>query len=118
SPPTPGIDVQFESCESFDLGIGRYTRFVSIAAELAAHQVLRVKRRYGLEHLHFFVANRFAVGADRGFHGQIGEHLEEMILDDIAHRANLLIEGPSSLHAEVLRHSNLHAFDMTAVPKR
>jgi hypothetical protein len=110
--------VEFRRREGFHLGIGCHARLLSTAAELAAHQVPRVKRRYSLEHLHFFIADGFAVGADRGFHGKIGEHLEQMILDDIADSANPLIEGASSLHAKVLLHSDLHAFDMSTVPKR
>src|SRR5436190_3150233 len=68
SAPAPGINVQFERSESFYVGILADTRLLPIAAKLAAHQVLWLERRDGLEHLHLFITDRFAVGADGRFH--------------------------------------------------
>src|SRR5215831_21300373 len=41
-----------------------------------------------------------------------------MVLDNVANRAGLVVERTTSLHAEVLRHRDLHAFDVMAVPDR
>src|SRR5689334_16164133 len=41
-----------------------------------------------------------------------------MVLHHIPDCAHLLVERAPALHAEVLRHSNLHAFDVGAVPER
>jgi len=37
--PAPGIDIEFDRRERFDLRIGSYTRFLAIAAILAAHNI-------------------------------------------------------------------------------
>ena len=44
--------------------------------------------------------------------------LEHVVLDHVADRPGLLVEPPPALHAEVLRHRDLHAADVVAVPDR
>ena len=68
--------------------------------------------------LTFSSLNRFAVCSDRRLHRQIGQHLEKMILDDVADRARLVVEGASALDAEIFRHGDLHALHLVAVPER
>jgi len=58
--------------------------------------------RYGLEHLDLFIANRFAVGAHRRLHRQIGQNLEQMILNHIANRVRGIVECAATLNPEVL----------------
>src|SRR5215475_4644480 len=41
-----------------------------------------------------------------------------MVLDHIANRADLIVEGAAPLHAEVLGHRDLHAADELASPER
>ena len=41
-----------------------------------------------------------------------------MVLDHVADGAGLLVEGAAALHAEILRHGDLHALDVIAVPDR
>ena len=41
-----------------------------------------------------------------------------MILDDVANRAGLFVEGTAALDAEVLGHRNLHTFDVVSIPNR
>ena len=41
-----------------------------------------------------------------------------MILDHVADGAGLLVESAAALHAEALRHRDLHALDVLAVPDR
>ena len=41
-----------------------------------------------------------------------------MILNHVADDASLVVKGAAALYSEVLRHSDLHAFDIVAVPKR
>src|SRR5690349_5370973 len=41
-----------------------------------------------------------------------------MILDHVAYRADALVKVPASLHAEILRHRDLHTLDKVAVPER
>ena len=116
--PTPGIDFQLERRKGLRLGIRRHARLVAITAELAAHEVLRLERRDGLEHFHLFIANGFAIGADGRLHRQVGQDLEQMILHHVADRAGLIVKCAAALHAEILRHRDLHALDVLAIPER
>src|SRR5581483_44935 len=46
------------------------------------------------------------------------EDLEDVVLDDVAERAGLLVERPTVLDAELLRDRDLHVVDVAAVPQR
>ena len=41
-----------------------------------------------------------------------------MVLDDVANGASLIVESAASLHTEVFRHGDLHAFDVVSIPER
>ena len=64
------------------------------------------------KHLDLFVADGFAVRADGRFHRQIGQDLEQMVLDHVADGADLLVKRAPALDAEILRHRDLHALDV------
>jgi hypothetical protein len=51
-------------------------------------------------------------------HREDGQHLEQVVLDDVAHRAEFLVEATAALDAELLGHGDLHALDVVAVPDR
>src|SRR5262249_28268882 len=85
--PAPGIHVQLQSDERFGFGIRRHAVFVSVAAKLAANDILRFQRANGLQDLNLFVADRFTIGSHRWFHRQVHQNLEQMILNYIADRA-------------------------------
>ena len=86
---------------------------LQVAAELAAHEVAGLERRDGLQHLHLLVADRLAVGAHRRLHREVAQHLEQVVLHDVADRARLVVELAAALDAEVLGHRDLHALDVT-----
>ena len=104
--------------EGLDLGISRDARFVPIAAKLPEQHVVCRERPRRLEHLHPFVAQRFAVDAGRRFHRKVAQQLEEMILNDIANGAGRVVEAAPAVDAEIFRHRDLHALDVMAVPER
>ena len=110
--------MQFECRKRLHFGIGGHALLLSVAAELAAHQVLRIQRRDSLKHLHLFVANGFAVRADGRLHRQIRQHLEQVVLHHVTDGANLLIKRAPPLNPKILGHRNLHALDVRAIPKR
>src|SRR5262249_41250181 len=58
------------------------------------------------------------IRADGWFHREVGEHLKQVVLDDVAHSADLFVERASSLNTEVLGHGDLHALDVGTVPER
>ena len=49
---------------------------------------------------------------------RFAEHLKQMILNDVADGAGLVVKAAAALHAEILRHGDLHAFDIGAIPER
>ena len=42
-------------------------------------------------------------------HREIRQHLEQVIIHDVADRAHLLVKPAAALDAEILRHGDLHA---------
>ncbi len=44
------------------------------------------------------------------------QHLQQMILEHVAHRADFLVELAAAAHAEVFRHRDLHAAHVTGAP--
>jgi hypothetical protein len=69
----------------------------------------------------FTFSSRIAlvVAASGGrLHGHVGEHLEQVVPDDVADRSRLLVEGAAALHPEALRHGDLHRLHEVAVPDR
>src|SRR5271166_45472 len=114
--PPPGVQLQPEGGEGLDFGVRGHALLLEIPLELTAHEVLRLDRRNGLEHLDLLIAERLAIVAGRRFHGQIAKHLKDMVLDDVANRARAIVEDAASLNPEVFRHGDLHALHMVAVP--
>src|SRR5215470_12834156 len=86
--------------------------------KLTAYHVCRFKRGDCLEDFDLFVSDRLAVRSDRRLHGQIGQDLEQMILDHVANGAGTIIEGASALYAEALGHGDLDTLHELAVPER
>src|SRR4030095_10162391 len=115
--PAPGTDLQAQRGVGFDLRVRRNAFFTAVAAELTANHIRCVQRRNGLEDLDPLIPNRLAVGPYRRLHREVSENLEEMILNHVAKRAGLLVESAAALHAEVLRHRQLHTLDMVAIPE-
>ena len=54
----------------------------------------------------------------RRIHCQVGKHLQHVVLDHVADRPGLVVEVAAVLHAELLRHRDLDAADVVAVPDR
>ena len=56
--------------------------------------------------------------ADGRLHGEDGRPLQQVVLHDVADRADLLVEAAAALHAEALGHGDLDALHVVAVPDR
>src|SRR5207249_4799676 len=89
-----------------------------VAAELPADEVLGPERRDCPEDLHLLVADRLVIRRGRRLHGEEADHLQHVVLDHVADGARLLVEAAAALDAEALRHRDLHALDVVAVPDR
>jgi hypothetical protein len=49
------------------------------------------------------------MAARRRIHGETGRHLEQVVLDDIADGAGVVVEASAPNDAKVLGHGELHA---------
>ena len=89
-----------------------------VAVVLAAHVVGRVGRRDRAEERDLRVLDRLRVAARRRLHRARGDHLHEVVDDDVAQRADRVVEVAAVLDAEVLGHRDLDALDVVPVPDR
>ena len=82
-----------------------------VAVVLAAHVAARVGRGHRAEDVDLAVAHRVgSSGAARGrLHRDQREDLQQVVLDDVAQRADRVVEAAAVLDAEVLGHRDLHA---------
>src|SRR5262245_50931572 len=100
--PTPGVDLQTQGRKRFYLRIWRDAIFCSVSAKLATHNAVCIDRGDRLQDFHFLFPNGLAVCPDGRFHGKVGQDLKEMILDDVADGASLIVKGAAALDAELL----------------
>jgi hypothetical protein len=87
---------------------------------LAADVPARVGVGHRAKEVRLAVADRVPVGRASGgwLHRDQGEHLEEVVLDDVAQRADGVVERTAVLDPEVLGHRDLERIDVSAVPHR
>ncbi len=70
------------------------------------------------EDLGAFVAHGFAGESGGGFHGETGDKLEHVVLDDIADGAGFFVKFAAALYSERFGHGDFHVVDVVAVPGR
>ncbi len=115
--PAPAVDMQPQGRKGLHLGVLGDAFLVPIAAELAAHDLLGIERPHGAKQPQLLgLACLRVVVARRRIHGEQRDHLQQMILDHVAHRADLFVESAAALDTEALRHGDLHVRDVLAVP--
>ena len=56
--------------------------------------------------------------ASWGIHGQGGQNWQQVVLDHIPHRTRFVVELAAVLDSELLRHSDLNASHVVAIPDR
>ena len=77
-----------------------------------------VRLQHRAEQRHLRVLDRRGVAAGRRLHRRGGHHLHQVVDDDVAQRADGVVEVAPVLDAEVLRHRDLDALDVLPVPDR
>ncbi len=70
------------------------------------------------DHLHLLVAERIRLERRRRLHRDEAHQLEEVVLEEVAARAGLLVERAAVLDADRLRDRDLDMVDMAPVPDR
>ena len=91
---------------------------MAVAVELAADDVALGKWADRFEYCRLGIAQRGGVVPERGLHRQQRDRLEQVVLQHVADRADLLVEAPPASHPEVLGHRQMHRRDVLAVPDR
>ena len=92
---------------------------VEVAVVLPAHVVGRARRRRIERNTRELgVLERLGVVARGRLHRGDGDDLHQVVDDDVAQRADGVVEVAAVLDAEALGHRDLHAGDVVAVPDR
>src|SRR5262245_12270441 len=107
--PAPRIEIQPQRRERLDVRVGRDAGLVAVATELAADDALRGGWTDRLQDPDLLVTQGLVVRAYRWLHGEQGNDLENVILDDVPNRADFFVEVASTAYTEALRHGDLHA---------
>ena len=116
--PAPVVDLESQGAERLRLRARRYAADIEVAAVLAAD----VPRRIGLGHRDEHVALAVVDDVDAATSGRLqrdeAQDLEQVVLHDVAHGADRVVEVAAAGDAEVLAHRDLHARDELPVPDR
>ena len=83
---------------------------------MAADDVFKPEGANGAHELAFSIANRLVLFAGGGVDGEVGEDLEEVVLDDVKQGSDLVVKLAAVFDAEVLSHGDLNGADVIAVP--
>jgi hypothetical protein len=113
--PAPVLDLEAKGDEGLGVGPWLDAFDVLVPDILAAHRDLRIRRRHCPEHVLPPPGNCVVV-ARRRLHRDEREHLQEMVLHDVADRPDRVVEPASRLGPEVLGHGDLDRLDVLPVP--
>jgi hypothetical protein len=113
-----GVEEPLHRDEGFLLRPRPDPRYGRVTLILTAHQMGRVGRADGVQQRSLRVAHRLVLFSGRWVHGQVGEHLKQVVLHHAANRARLVIEAAAICNAVILRHGDLNAANVVAIPGR
>ena len=130
--PTPVIDVQFESGESFRLGVGSDARlfairqhahtfnltFAVLSTDAAVQDALSGQRLDGVQDLCLLVAHRIGMERIRRLHRGQAQQLADVVGDHVAQSSGRLKISATLFHPHRLRDRDLDVVDEAAVPNR
>ncbi len=114
--PSRRVNMEPHRRKSFCFGIRLNGFFIQVTGVLAFYYVLTSERSYGFEHPYFFIPDRFTVEGFGRLHGQVAKDLEQVVLNHITDSSGHIVKCPSALDPKILRHGDLHGFDMIFVP--
>ena len=116
--PAPVLDLEPEGRVRLRRRVRRDAVDGEVPVVLATHVVGRVGLDHGLEEGDLGVLDRLGLAAGRRIHRTGGDDLHQMVDDDVAQRADRVVEVAAILDAEVLRHRDLHRGDVVPAPQR
>ena len=116
--PAPAVDVEAQRDVGLGGGVGAHAVDLAVAVVLAADVVLGLGVGHRREHGLLGVLLAVGVAAGRRLHRRRGDDLHQVVDDDVAQRADRVVEVAAVLDAEALGHRDLHRRDVVAVPHR
>ena len=116
--PSPVIDLQSQRGKGFGGRASQNSGRALVTVILPSHVVVRVGDRHRGKHVALAVGQGVQVTAGWRFHGNHGQDLHQVVLDNVTQTAHPVVEAAPALDPEVLRHSDLHAADVVTVPQR
>ena len=116
--PAPVVDVQGERDVGLGRGPRRDARGREVAVVAAAHHLGRVDRAHRPQQPVLGVALVVGGGRQGRVHQQVGEHLQQVVLHDVADRPDGVVERTPVGDVEVLGHRDLEVVDPLPVPQR
>jgi hypothetical protein len=115
--PAPVVDLQPQRHVGLGGRTGGYAGDLGVPLVLAADVVLRAGGRHGAKHFRLLVLRVVGAIPGRRVHRDQRQHLQQVVLDHVAQRADGVVERSAALDAEVLGHRDLHAGHALAVPQ-
>src|SRR3990172_1412009 len=92
--PSPRVHLETHRSESLCFGLLCHAGLVAVAGGLAAHHVLQGERPHRPDDLHPFIAQSVGMVGHRWLHRKEREHLQKMVLDDVANGPDRVVERP------------------------
>ncbi len=71
-----------------------------------------------MQDLRLFIAHRVGLEGNGRLHGGQRDQLQNVIRHHVAQRAGMVVIAAALLHAQRLRHGDLHVVDVAAIPDR
>ena len=115
--PTPVVDAEAQGGERLGVGSGPHAVFLRVPLVLPADVLRRIGVGDRTEHVEAAILHR-GRAARRRLHRHQGQYLQQVVLDDIAQGAHLVVEGAPTLDVDRLRERDLHRLDVVSVPDR
>ena len=116
--PAPVVDLERQGGVGLRRGVGRDALDVEVAVVLPAHVARGIGGRHRPEDRGHRVLQRPRVAARRRLHRGRADDLHQVVDDDVAQRADRVVEVTAILDAEVLGHRDPDRLDVVPVPER
>ena len=114
--PTPVVDPQTGRDERLGLALGVDPVFLAVALVLRSYRVGGIDGPDRPQQLRRLVPERLCLQGAGRFHGKEREHLEHVVLQQVADRAGLVVVGGATGDVDVLGDRQLHVLDRVSVP--
>ena len=130
--PAVVVDVEFDGGVGLGVRVGINSWLLSVADDgltvhpktgtvLAPHTVAfdvgAIQQPHRPEQVRLGVTNDARIKRRRRLHADVGQHLQEMVLQHVADDARLVVVAPAGLDAHGLRGGDLNMVDVPGVPE-